>query len=256
MPEFKNQQPACSREGINYRLYNGPRLTHGIAAPLVWAMATILGQTAPSDQTTPLAQGSPEAAPTEMPAGLYRGSFVAWSGSPTSGNLTIRTSQSTDLFCGFDSHTYMERDHRRVSVSSLNVGEKIEILADHKPGSSTCYARTAAVIDAVSERVAAERARQAKSQLTSARTLFFTPTGDRTLSGIVIKLNSRALTLKTRQGETTLALRPDTRYLDDGVRTNPADLRVNTHVFIRAGKTIEGALEAYQIIWGEILDVP
>jgi hypothetical protein len=149
----------------------------------------------------------------------------------------------------------MERDHGRIPVSSLNAGEKVEILADHRPGSSTCYARTVAVIDAVAERVAAERARQARSPLASARTLFFTPTGDRALAGMVVRLTSRALTLRTRTGETTLTLRPDTRYLNDGVRTNLDDLRVNTHVFIRAGKSIEGVLEAYQVMWGKILDV-
>jgi len=190
-----------------------------------------------------------------MPAGLFRGAFVAWSGTLASGNLTIHAGQTTDLFCYFDSHSYMERDHSRIPVSSLNDGERVEILADNKPGSSTCYARTVAVIDPVAERVAAERAKQTKFQPNPTRSLFFTPTGDRTFSGMVVRLESRALTLRTRSGETTLALRPDTRYLDDGVRAGPAELRVNAHVFVRAGKTIEGILEAYQVMWGQILDV-
>ena len=116
--------------------------------------------------------------------------------------------------------------------------------------------RTVAVIDAVAERVAAERARQAKSRPTATRPPFFTPAGDRTLSGIVTQLTSFAVTLRTRAGVTTLALRPDTRYLEDGVRADQTALRVNARVFVRAGKTIEGVLEAYQVMWGAILDIP
>jgi hypothetical protein len=32
-----------------------------------------------------------------------------------------------------------------------------------------------------------------------------------------------------------------------------ADLKPNTRVFIRAGKNFEDQVEAYQVIWGEIL---
>jgi hypothetical protein len=201
-----------------------------------------------------LAQIEPPATPTEMPPGLFRGAVVAWSGTAASGDLTIHAGQSATLFCQFDSHSYMERDHRRISVASLNPGERVEILADHKPGFNTCYARTVAVIDPAAER-AAERARQTRTQPV-ARTSFFTPAGDRTFAGMVIRVTSRALTLRTRAGETTLTLRPDTRYLDDGVRLDAAALHVNTHVFVRAGKTIEGVLEAYQVMWGKILPSP
>ncbi|MBV9400537.1 MAG: hypothetical protein JO062_21340 [Bryobacterales bacterium] len=214
-------------------------MTHRIAGPLVFMAATVCGQ----------------AAPAEMPAGLFRGSFVSWSGSMASGEFTIRTSQNADLFCYFDSHSYMERDHRRIPVASLAAGEKLEILADHKPGSSTCYARTVAVIDMAAERAASERARQAKPLPAAGRPLFFTPRGDRTLAGMVVGVTARTLTLKTTSGHTTLALRPDTSYVSDGIRSGPTDLRVNTRVFVRAGRTIDGAIEAYQVMWGEILDV-
>jgi len=32
-----------------------------------------------------------------------------------------------------------------------------------------------------------------------------------------------------------------------------ADLKPNTRVFVRAGKNLEDQIEAYQIVWGEIL---
>jgi hypothetical protein len=201
------------------------------------------------------AQSTPPS-PAEMPAGLFRGAFVRWSGSTASGDFTVRTPQNAELYCYFDSHSYMERDHRRIVISSLTQGDRLEILADHKPGSSTCYARTVAVVDVAAERAAAERARHPQAQSIATRQSFFTPRGDRTMSGMITAVSARSLTLKNAAGETTLTLRTDTNYLNDGVKTSSADLHVNTHVFIRAGTTIGGALEAYQVMWGAILDVP
>jgi hypothetical protein len=43
------------------------------------------------------------------------------------------------------------------------------------------------------------------------------------------------------------APRADTHY------STAAEPLLNKHVFVRAGRTLPGALEAYQVIWGEIL---
>lgn len=197
-----------------------------------------------------MALAVPLLAQTEMPAGIFRGAMMTWQGSAAASDLTIRDAQGTDLVCHLDAHSYVEREHRRIGFGSLTQGERLEILADHKPGSRACYARTVQVIDP-----AAERARLARKAVSPVRSLIFTPTGDRTLAGMVLRLTSRVLTLRTRNGDTTLTLRPDTRYWDDGVRTDSAALRVNTRVFVRAGRTIEGIVEAYQVMWGQILDV-
>ena len=210
------------------------------------------------------AQTTPSAAPRdseaqEMPSGIFRGALLGWQGTSAAGDLTIRNDApgaTTDLVCHYDSHSYVARDRHRIAVSSLKVGEPVEILADRRLGSISCYARMVQVINLEAERLAAERARHPHEQNSGLRSVFFTPSGDRTLAGMVVRLTSRLLILKTNSGETTLALRPDTRYLDDGVRADLADLRVNTHVFVRAGKTIEGVVEAYQVMWGEILKTP
>jgi hypothetical protein len=81
------------------------------------------------------------------------------------------------------------------------------------------------------------------------------PRGDRTISGVVVRNESGQLTLRTRQGdETTLTLRPGTRYLGDGLRMDAGDLAVNMRVSVRAGRTLRGELEAYQVVWGDMLD--
>ncbi|HEY6344624.1 MAG TPA: hypothetical protein VIY49_24280 [Bryobacteraceae bacterium] len=207
----------------------------------------------------------PQTGLKEMPPGVFRGALLSRQGGDQAGDLTLRarragahTDEDTDLVCHYDAHTYISRDHYRIAVSSLNVGEPLEILANRKPGSPACYASMVQVIDPEQER-AAERAaadaRQFKTQNPDARVFFFTPRGDRTLAGVVVGLTARALTLRTRAGEAILALRPDTRYWDDGLGATRADLRVNTHVFVRAGQSLDGVVEAYQVMWGQILDV-
>ena len=87
-------------------------------------------------------------------------------------------------------------------------------------------------------------------------TTFDLPRGDRTVSGVVIRCDARSVTLRTRDGEQTLLLRKDTRYLGDGAQQDAGALAVNTRVFVRAGRNLEGGVEAYQVMWGEILGVP
>jgi hypothetical protein len=201
----------------------------------------------------------------EMPPGVFRGALLSRQGDDRAGDLTLRVrragahtdedaDEATDLVCHYDAHTYIARDHHRIAVSSLSGREPLEILANRKPGSQFCYASMVQVIDPEAERTA-ERARQFEKQNPNARVFFFTPRGDRTFAGVVMRLTARSLMLRTRTGETLLALRPDTRYWANGQGATRADLRVNTHVFVRAGQSLDGVVEAYQVMWGEILDV-
>jgi len=69
---------------------------------------------------------------------------------------------------------------------------------------------------------------------------------------VIVRRDSRTITLRTRDGEQTLLLRKDTRYLGDGAQQDAAAVLVNTRVFVRAGRNLEGGVEAYQVMWGEI----
>jgi hypothetical protein len=74
------------------------------------------------------------------------------------------------------------------------------------------------------------------------------------LSGLVMGVKSNVLTLKSRAGENeTIHLRPDTRYSTEGQTAEASNLLVNTLVFVRCGKNVENQVEAYQVVWGEIL---
>ena len=58
--------------------------------------------------------------------------------------------------------------------------------------------------------------------------------------------------LHTREGDLTLLLRNDTRYLAEGQVVDVAELKPNMRVFVRAGKDLYNEVEAYQVIWGSI----
>jgi hypothetical protein len=81
------------------------------------------------------------------------------------------------------------------------------------------------------------------------------PRGDRTVSGVIIRRDARSMTLRTHDGEQTLLLRKDTRYFGDGAQQDAAAALVNTRVFVRAGPNLDGGIEAYQVMWGEIVGV-
>lgn len=177
-----------------------------------------------------------------MPAGIFRAVFVASQGTAAAGELTVRQTDGAVFVCHYDAHSYLERDHRPVKASAFQPGDPLEIVADRQPGSSACYLRI----------VQETYPPAAKTRSAAAR---FTPKGDRNVAGMVVRVEAQKLTLRTRSGEEILLLRPDTRYLSNGVRTDSAALSVNTRVSVRAGRDIYGNVQAYQVAWGEILDV-
>jgi hypothetical protein len=186
----------------------------------------------------------------EMPSGFFRGNFAVLNGTTAAGELTARAHDGETFECAYDSRSYFERDKERILPTKLAVGDSIEVLADRKPGSRTCYARIVHVLGLEPVRRPSRTPQRASRQdLLPAR-------GDRTFAGIVVRHDTARLTIRTRAGERSLALRPDTRYLGDGARVDASGIPVNAHVFVRAGRDLYGQLEAYQVMWGEIVKAP
>jgi hypothetical protein len=186
-----------------------------------------------------------------MPIGLVHGTLVSWTGSARAGELSISNSDHGVSSCLFDLRTYFEREHQTVAVTSLAPGDPVEVLADHRPGSSNCYARTVHVVEArVSRLMPGMRPPLRRA---SSPTEVFAPRGDFIFAGIVRQQELTRITLRTRTGDVQLTLRPDTRYLGDGVRRDASEPLVNRHVFVRAGRDAGGDFEAYQVVWGEIV---
>ncbi len=167
-------------------------------------------------------------AQTSMPVGIIRGDVV----STQAGELTIRNNQNIVLGCFYDARTYFERDRQSIVAGGLVAGDPVEVVADRTPN---CYARTVQVV------------RTRRPQRYPAELL--TPRGDMAFGGVVVRRGGRMITIKTRNGEIMLRLRPDTRYLGDGLRLDAEALLVNAHVFIRGGRNVDGDMEAYQVIW-------
>jgi hypothetical protein len=187
----------------------------------------------------------------EAPVGIVRGDLIAWEGASNTGEMQIANNGRV-YRCGFDAKTYFERDNQRVAPGALAAGDRLEIVADHKPGATACYARTVHVIEA---NAGTPQGFRARTRRWPDPTEAWAPRGDMTFSGLVVAMNADALTLRMRTGgEQTLALRPDTRYLGNGVRVGPKALKLQTRVFVRAGRNLDDEIEAYQVIWGEIVE--
>ena len=187
------------------------------------------------------------------PIGILRGELIEWQGSAADGELAVRTTESQVYSCHFDSYTYLERDNQRLGFGGVKTGDKVEIVADRKPGGSRCYVRTLRVMENRPGIVnPGYRVNPNPRPFRSTTDLLF-PRGNMTFSGVVLRLNPEMMILRTwRDGEKTILLRADTRYMDSGLLSEFSGLPPNTRVFVRGGKNLDNELEAYQVIWGEI----
>ena len=188
------------------------------------------------------------------PIGILRGDLVARSGSPASGLLQFKNADGRMLECAYDAKTWFERGNERLAVTGINIGDRLEVVADHKPPSAACYARTVHVLEILLPRRTAAGKPRLRSLI--GVTEAFAPRGDMTFSGVVLGIEGNGLTLRTRsKGNQVLLLRPDTHYLGNGLPLERSRLSNQTVVFIRAGRNLDGDIEAYQVVWGDILQV-
>ncbi len=185
-------------------------------------------------------------AQTRMPIGILNGRFVAWSGSSASGVLTVRNAQNTIYSCRYDARTYVERSNEPIAITGLAANDPVEVLADRLAGSSACYTRMVHVVSAHPvHRTDAFAGRLPQPER---------PRGDLSFGGVVTKLGPGLMTVRTPKGPLAVMLRGDTRYIAGGVDRDRAALNVNLHVFVRAGHNLDGDIEAYQVVWGEIVE--
>ena len=179
----------------------------------------------------------------DVSPGLVRGTLL----QAEAGFVMIRQPAGTVVRCGFDSHTWIERDRRRLSMDALEPGTPIEALTDVRSG--RCYTRTIRLSPPTSG--SATRRNPLSSFRATLDSIY--PRGNLTFGGVVLRRSPTLLVVRTRtEPEKVIRLRDDTRFLDSGSPASVSDVAVNTRVFIRAGKNFENEVEAYQVIWGEI----
>lgn len=178
----------------------------------------------------------------EVPVGVVSG-YIS-DVQPSS--FLLRTVANKEFRCGYDQRTWFEQSRIRVSPSAFQASDLVEIVADRRLIEGTpCYARTV--------RLAELAPKEPRRTRTPYRTVteHIIPRGEFQWAGTVSELNEEKLVLRTRrEGRKTLLLRPDTRFLEDGVVSERARLQPNTQISIYAGRSLSGELEVYQVIWG------
>jgi hypothetical protein len=202
-------------------------------------------------------------------AASLRGVLLERDAQADGGEFSVRAAGSQVVRYRFDAKTYVEREERPIDVPRLRPGEKVEVLSDPLSGSLLRYARTIHVIDpAPPPRAVTRPASRLDPSLNPSLTLALTsgirpfpepllPRGDMTFSGVVSRLSDGRLVLRTRNaGEQTILLRQNTRFVADGETVAAVELKTNMRVFVRAGKDVFGHVEAYQVVWGGILQPP
>lgn len=194
------------------------------------------------------ALGAQDASPA-----LVRGELLDCEVSPAgAGEFSVRAETHQVFRFTFDQKTYFEREKQRTNAAALEKGDLVEVVADRASEPVLRYARTVHVVDRRPARTPVSRGRY-PSYRTSLDSII--PMGNLTFAGVVARLDGGRLVLRTRKdGEKTIVLREDTRYLEDGVQVAAGELKANTRVFVRGAKNFEDEIEAYQVVWGEILD--
>ena len=185
---------------------------------------------------------------------LVRGVLLERDSQLSGGQFSVRLSDHQVLRFQFDRKTYVEREKQLIDVPRLNPGEQVEVVSDVVPGSALRYARTIHVVDDAPPKpqrpVSAGRLRAYRPS--EERAL---PVGTLTFSGVVFRLNPERIMLHVREGaDQSILLRKDTRFVQNGEIVDSAALKMNMRVFVRAGKDLYNQTEAYQIVWGNILD--
>ena len=184
------------------------------------------------------------------PIGIVRGVLIECDGA----RLALRTPDGHTYGFVIDRKTFIERDNFRISCSKLDKAEPLEIVSDRSTEPGMAYARLITVVN--------PEARSRRRALMAVRpplehedpTLSIAPRGSLTFTGVVLRMDDDGMVLRTRvDGEKWILVRRDTRFREDGVRVEPSSLRSTTRVFVRAGTNLDGEIEAYEIVWGEIL---
>lgn len=201
------------------------------------------------------------AAQTVPPGGVIQGTVLESERRPA-GALTVRANDNEVTCFQFDPKTFVLRDGKRIAMTGLDPGQAVEVIWEEGAKPRQPYAlvvrllsATAASAPFVPPSARREPAPRSYPELWDNSPLDdLFPRGNLTFSGRVRDLSAGRLVLGLKQGqEIALELRPDTRYFQAGSQVTQSSLRVNSTVFVRAGKNFEGAIEAYQVVWGNIL---
>lgn len=184
-----------------------------------------------------------------LPNPLSSGVFVEWTGSDSGGSFSFRTAAQSTFECAFTGRTYFEKEHRRTRVSLIPAGEPVEVLSERLANPPSCRA----LIVRVGQQAHPQGAGTFRKPWATP-TEAFAPRGNMLLAGVVVRVDQPYIWLRTRDGKShVIVIRPDTRISAEGTIVGRDAIPFNRPVFVRAGRSMDGDIEAYTMVWGDIL---
>ncbi|MFN7920956.1 MAG: hypothetical protein U0Q16_12715 [Bryobacteraceae bacterium] len=191
--------------------------------------------------------------PEPPPLRIMKGYIADWKIQGLAGDLALRTESRELVRCSVLSTSHLMRAGLRIHPHGVRIGDWVEMIGKFDP-SGACHLQTLYVraLEAPVRRpheipqAVPAYARGYLSGLFMRGTLTFT--------GIVNRMEDGRLFLYTRNmGPRSFAVRRDTVFTGSGRSVDPDQLEPYTRVFVRASRTYDGDLEAYYVIWGDIL---
>lgn len=179
-----------------------------------------------------------------------RGVLLDLEGDNHAGQMSVRAADCHVRVLLYGAGTEIHRDDRVIPATALRPGDVVEAwcAGDAEP---RCRAERIVVLKPAPPAPPAwPQTRWPQPQWGP----LWPPRGQFVLAGLIAELNADHIRLRTRRGaEYLVRLRDDTMLVGNGLAASAGELRVNMHVFVRAGKGLEGDLEAFQVVWGRIL---
>jgi hypothetical protein len=189
-----------------------------------------------------------------LPSSTASGVVLERDAQNAAGEFSIRLDTFEVIRYRYDAATKVMRDGYPTPAPALRPGDRVEVKAEPVAGSLLEVARLVTVTSP------APRPPAKPKSLRTALWENFSPEdpvfgrGDLSLSGVIAHVSAARLVLHTREGERTILLRDDTRYLENGELASAAALQPNMRVFVRAGRNLYNEFEGYQVVWGSILE--
>lgn len=214
-------------------------MSQSLQVAVIWSL--ILGLSPAAGQDSGL--GLPE-----VPVGVVTGYLSGISKT----SFLIRTQAGRQYRCSYDHRTWFEHTKMRVAADAFQPTDLVEIVADRRLiEGAPCYARTVRLTEPMPRESGRMRIPY------RAVTEHIIPRGEYAWSGIIAAIKEDSILLRTRkEGYKTLLLRNDTRFLQDGGLSSIDRLKPNQHIFVRAGRNLEGLTEVYQVVWGSATGLP
>ncbi|MEZ5356039.1 MAG: hypothetical protein R2762_25675 [Bryobacteraceae bacterium] len=194
------------------------------------------------------AEDTPELAPATR---TVKGELVQWKIQGLAGVLALRTEEPGLLRCRVLAGSRLMRAGIRIHPHGVRLGDTVEVLGYFSGASCT-------VVELHIRPFQGERKMvngKFRSPLYPRSYLdALWARGLLTFSGTVGRMNDGRMVIRTRRrGERSFALRDDTVFQNEGRQVERDTLESFTRVFVRASRTADGDLEAYQVMWGQIL---